>query len=392
MAETHTNPVKGSRGWQVTAAAIAVAVVCVLLALVFLSPNRTVPLDAHFPSAPTTADLALLRKAYVGDPSTWPRPRLLPGAKFTEMGALELHPRPEGDALALARLGAALFEDPLLSASGHFSCQSCHNRRLGWGDALPTSFGHGRAKGRRNAMTLFTVGYKSEFFWDGRAESLEQQALAPLADTREMANDDFSEIAERVNGQERYRDGFAALTGRERVTLADITDALAAFQRTLERPTRFDRFIEGNANALNDTEIWGLHLFRTKAGCANCHSGPTLSDGAFHNLGLSFFNRAREDLGRYDVTGDPKDAGHFATPSLRHVGRTAPYMHNGIFPSLLGVVRLYEVGGGHIRENQTLSAERKTLFDAAVEKSDQLERFELTDSERAALVAYLNAL
>lgn len=392
MTITDPNAAKGSSGWQGTAAAIAVAVVCVALVAVFLSPNRAVPLDAHFPSDPTSSELALLREAYAGDPSTWPRPRLLPGAKFTEMAALKLHPRPEGEALALARLGAALFEDPLLSASGHFSCQSCHNRRLGWGDALPTSFGHGRAKGRRNAMSLFTVGYKSELFWDGRAESLEQQALAPLADAREMANDDFSEIAERVNGRERYRAGFAALTGRERVTLSDVTAALAAFQRTLERPTRFDRFIEGNAKALTDTEVWGLHLFRTKAGCANCHSGPTLSDGLYHNIGLSFFNRAREDLGRYDVTGDPKDAGRFLTPSLRHVGRTAPYMHNGIFPSLLGVVRLYEVGGGRVRENQTVSSERKSLFDSVVSKSDQLERFELTERERAALVAYLNAL
>lgn len=392
MVVTDTDPVNGSSGWHGTATAIAVAVVCVAIAVVFLSSLRSVPLDSRFPADPTPAELAMLRHAYSGPPSTWPRPRLLAGAKFTEMAPLELHPRPEGDALELARIGAALFEDPLLSSSGHFSCQSCHNRRLGWGDALPTSFGHGRAKGRRNAMSLFTVGYKPAFFWDGRAGSLEQQALAPLADAREMANEDFSDVVDRVNASDRYRSAFAPLTGRDAVTLNDITAALAAFQRTLERPTRFDRFLRGSEKALSDTEIWGLHLFRTKAGCANCHSGPTLSDGAYHNLGLSFFNRAREDLGRYDVTRDPRDAGRFLTPSLRHVSRTAPYMHNGIFPSLLGVIRLYEAGGGRVRENQTFGEERKALFGAVIKKSPQLENFELTDSERAALVAYLNAL
>ena len=376
-----------------TARITAFAVSCIALtAAVLLWPAPRIPLDASFPTKPTAAELAVLRDVYTRAPSTWPRPRLLPDAQFTEMAALARHPQPEGDARELARLGAALFEDPLLSASGHFSCQSCHNRRLGWGDGLPTSFGHGRAQGRRNAPSLFTVGYKSTFFWDGRATSLEEQALGPLVDSSEMANHDMAGLSERVNATDRYRAAFAELTGRETVGIDDVTAALAAFQRTLERRTRFDRFLEGDANALTDTQIWGLHLFRTKAGCANCHSGPTLSDGRFHNLGLSFFNRAREDLGRYEITGDPKDAGRFLTPTLRHVGRTAPYMHNGIFPSLTGVVRLYEAGGGRVRADQKLPTERQPLLDAVIVKSPQLEPFELTEDERAALVAYLQAL
>ena len=376
-----------------TARAIALVVLCMIpMAAVLLSPADTVPVDASFPAKPTTAELAFLRDVYTGPPSTWPRPRLLPEAQFTEMAPLARHPQPEGDAREWARLGAALFEDPLLSASGHFSCQSCHNRRLGWGDGLPTSFGHGRAQGRRNAPGLFTVGYKSTFFWDGRATSLEEQALGPLVDTSEMANHDMAGLSDRVNATDRYRAAFSVLTGRDTVGIDDVTAALAAFQRTLERRTRFDRFLEGDANALTDTQIWGLHLFRTKAGCANCHSGPTLSDGAFHNLGLSFFNRGREDLGRYEVTGDPHDAGRFSTPPLRHVGKTAPYMHNGIFPTLAGVIRLYEAGGGRVRADQELLPERRALLESVVKKSPQLEPFELTDLERAALVAYLNAL
>ncbi|WP_072395444.1 cytochrome c peroxidase [Hyphomicrobium sp. CS1GBMeth3] len=376
-----------------TASAMALAVLCVVIATVLtLRPEHRVPLDARFPAAPQAADLAALRQAYAGPPSAWPRPRLLPRARFTEMAPLALHAPPEGEARKLARLGAGLFEDPLLSASGHVSCQSCHNRRLGWGDALPTSFGHARAKGKRNAQSLFTVGYKSQFFWDGRSTSLEQQALAPLTDDREMANHDITALLERLNATERYRAAFSAITQDPEIYLTDVTGALAAFQRTLERPTRFDRFMQGNANALSDTQIWGLHLFRTKAGCANCHSGPTLSDGGFHNIGLSFFNRKLEDLGRHGVTGDPADAGRFLTPSLRHVSRTAPYMHNGIFPSLAGLIRFYEAGGGRVRMEQQLPPERHALREAAARKSPQLEPFELTPAERAALLAYLEAL
>ena len=373
------------------AGAIALAAVCIISALAPW-PRSVAPLDARFPARPSAADLESLRRAYSGAPSTWPRPRLLPDAQFTEMQPLKLHPAPNGKNSELVRLGSELFEDPLLSASGHFSCQSCHNRRLGWGDALPTSFGHGRAKGRRNAPGLFTAGYKPLLFWDGRSSSLEEQALGPLMDGREMANGDAVGLLERVNAADRYRAAFAAVTGQEVVSLDDITAALAAFQRTLERPTRFDRYLDGDARALTDTEIWGLHLFRTKAGCANCHNGPTLSDGRFHNLGLSFFNRSLEDLGRHGVTGVAQDAGRFLTPSLRHVASTGPYMHNGIFPTLDGLIRFYEGGGGRVRAEQKLAPERQALLDAVIKKSPQLERFELTPVERTALVAYLKTL
>lgn len=363
----------------------AVIVVGLVLVIGALDPRP-------FPSNPTADELKELRSLYAGRPDTWPRPRLLSGAKFTEMAPLALRPRPEGKDQDLARLGGELFNDPRLSASGHFACQSCHNRRLGWGDGLPVSFGHGRATGKRNAPSLFTAGYQSAFFWDGRAASLDEQALGPLSDGREMANAELAGVTDRVNAVESYRERFAPLTGRASIELEDITKALAAFQRTLERTTRFDRFAGGDAAALSDTEIWGLHLFRTKAGCANCHSGPLLSDGGSHNLGLSFFGRSREDLGRYGVTSKPEDAGLFRTPSLRHLTETDPYMHNGIFPALPGVVRFYEAGGGQVREDRKGEGDRRALFDAVRRKSDLLEPFNLGQAERAALVAYLQAL
>lgn len=375
----------------VAAGAIVLAVVA-LFAIVHGAWRSPPPLDARFPASPSAAELATLRKLYAGAPATWPRPRLLPDAKFTEMAPLQLHPRPQGTDQQLAQLGADLFNDPRLSASGHFACQSCHNRRLGWGDGLPTSFGHARAEGRRNAPPLFTAGYQTAFFWDGRASSLEEQALGPLSDGREMANAELADVAQRVGSVETYRHRFYTITGREDVQLADVTAALAAFERTLERPTRFDRFSGGDVKALSDQEVWGLHLFRTKAGCANCHSGPLLSDGSVHNIGLSFFGRKLEDLGRYGVTGNAADAGSFRTPSLRHIGETAPYMHNGIFPHLMGVVRFYEGGGGAISPSQEAPRERQALLAGARRKSSQLEKFDLSSAERAALVAFLGAL
>lgn len=341
---------------------------------------------------PSAGELAELRKLYTGAPATWPRPRLLAGAKFTEMAPLQLYPRPEGKELALAQLGGELFEDPRLSASGHFACQSCHNRRLGWGDGLPTSFGHARAEGRRNAPSLFSAGYKADLFWDGRAKSLEEQALGPLADGKEMANAELTGVAQRVGAVDSYRERLSAITGRSEVELGDVTAALAAFQRTLERRTKFDRFASGEQKALSDEEVFGLHIFRTKAGCANCHSGPLLSDGGAHNVGLSFFGRKLEDLGRYGVTGVATDAGLFRTPPLRHVADTAPYMHNGIFPTLDGVVRFYEGGGGVVRAERREEGERLAVFEAARSNSPLIKRFELTAAERKALVAFLRTL
>ncbi|MFY0624591.1 MAG: cytochrome-c peroxidase, partial [Pelagimonas sp.] len=193
---------------------------------------------------------------------------------------------------------------------------------MGWGDGLPCSFGH------------------------GRAASLGEQALGPLLAPDEMANDDLVSVVSRLRATETYSAEMATVFGSPEVKISRIATAIAAFQRTLDRPTRFDRFLRGTKDILSDEAIWGLHLFRTKARCANCHMGPNLTDGKFHNLGLSYYSRKLEDLGRYSVTGDPADVGKFKTPSLRHLARTGPYMHNGVFPSLRGLVSLYAIGGG----------------------------------------------
>lgn len=334
------------------------------------------------------AQIAALYRRPVAE---WPRPLLREGAVFQEFAPLQIRARPVGKELEQVRIGQQLFNDPALSASGHFACQSCHNRRLGWGDGLPVSFGHGRSAGKRNAPPLFSAGYVSAFFWDGRAATLQEQAMGPLTSADELANGDLGGIEARVNAKPSYREAFAAITGHDRASLQDVLDALAAFQQTLERRTKFDRFLAGESDVLTEQEIFGLHVFRTKAGCANCHNGPLLTDGRMHNIGLSFFGRKLEDLGRYEVTGNAADAGRFKTPSLRHVSRTGPYMHNGIFPQLRGIVRFYEGGGGRVLDRHR-DPERVKLYEAARTLSPLLKSFELTREERDALVAFLNVI
>jgi len=289
------------------------------------------------------------------------------------------------------QLGARLFDDPLLSASGQIACQSCHNRRLGWGDGLPRPFGHDRTEGRRNAPALFTAAARPALFWDGRAGGLEEQALGPLTDPAEMANHALDDIASRLNADPDYPALFAAAYGVDRIALPEVLSALAAFQGQLDVKTRFDRFLEGDAGALSDEALRGLHLFRTKARCVNCHFGPDLTDDGFHNLGLAFFNRRLQDLGRYEVTGLPVDAGRFRTPSLRHVSGTGPYMHNGGFPSLRGVVNFYNAGGARPRARSPEEA-GLPLFGPATATSELLQPLELDPDEIAALLAFLDAI
>ncbi|WP_018632512.1 cytochrome-c peroxidase [Neomegalonema perideroedes] len=336
---------------------------------------------------------AHLRRAYSGPSEDWPAPWIDEGVAFVELAAPDLPPAPEAGSPEALRgaLGARLFAEPALSGSGHFSCESCHNRRLGWGDGLPRSFGHGRTEGRRNAPALFVSSRRARLFWDGRAESLEAQALEPLTAPHEMANADLSEIPRRLAAAPDYPALFAAAYGGSEIALEQTLDALAEFQARLDRPTRFDRFLLGRSEALEDEEILGLHLFRTKARCANCHFGADLTDGRFHNLGLSFIGRGLEDLGRYGATGDPEDAGKFLTPSLRHAAQTGPYMHNGLMPHLRGVVNFYD-GGGGASHARSLPEERADLLGPASTSSPHLRPLDLTEDERKALVRFLEAL
>lgn len=334
-------------------------------------------------------DIAALRQLYAGSPQQWPRPTLQPDAVFTEFGTTPpvINPPDNPSTAEKIAFGKMLFDDPRLSGSGQIACASCHNRELGFGDGISTSFGHDRQRGRRNAMPLFAVAWMRALFWDGRAPSLEAQALASMTNPFEMAADPDVVVA-RIAADERYTPTFSRAFGDRTMTPQHIAQALATFVRTHKpRTSRWDRVLSDGTAVLSDQELRGLHLFRTKAGCANCHNGPLFTDQRFHNIGLSFYGRRLQDLGRYDVTRDPADVGAFRTPSLRGVSRTGPWMHNGIFPHLRGVVNFYNAGGVQLRRKPEQSED--PLFPTT---SPILKQLDLTSEERDALVAFLETL
>lgn len=319
-----------------------------------------------------------LRAAYEKPPAQWPAPWVDEGVAFVELGALAPPPSPtSARAAQLTRLGRQLFFDARLSVDGRVSCASCHRPDQAWTLRAPTAPG-----GRRNPPGLHGVASRAHWAWDGAAASLAAQSLRPLTDPREMGNPSLDAVWQRVRAAPEYR----ALTKPEQLGAA-----LAAFQRTLHASSHFDRFVRGEHRALNDKELQGLHLFRTQARCANCHFGPTLSDGRFHNLGIAFFGEPSQDLGRFEVSGRCEDAGRFRTASLRGVSRTAPYMHHGLFDTLAGVLHLYTRGGGDPR-NSRAGVAANPLYACAARVSPHLRPLPLGEADIAALQAFLKTL
>ena len=245
----------------------------------------------------------------------------------------------------------------------------------------PTAAGVGGA-GHRNPPGLQDVALRGHWGWDGAASSLVEQSLRPLTDPREMGNASVEAVWQRLRAVPAY----AALASPD-----DVGTALAAFQNTLHQTSRFDRFAQGDRNALDKLELRGLHLFRTQARCANCHFGPTLSDGQFHNLGIAFFGEPSQDLGRHATSGQCGDVGRFRTASLRGVSHTAPYMHHGLFDTLEGVLRLYARGGGDPRSGRAGVAAHP-LYACAQQVSPHLRPLELDEADIRALRAFLEAL
>jgi len=329
-----------------------------------------------------------LRALYAGPVAQWPRAAIDQPGNFVEFGALQPLPAPD---VAKATLGRRLFHDPLLSRHADMACATCHDPKRGWADGATIAVGADRGQGARNVPSLFNAAYRQHWGWDGRGASLSAQSLRPLTDGHEMANLDIETVLARLAVREDYKSAFAAAYGDTTISADRLSDALVAFQAGLEEPTRFDAFLRGDHSQLTDQEIQGLHLFRTKARCANCHFGPLLTDERFHNLGLSAFRERSQDLGRYEVTGQAEHAGQFRTPSLRHVSRTAPYMHSGLFASLEGVVRFYARGGGEIWARNEREA-RLPLYAEVSRVAPLIHPLELSAEEQAALVAFLRVI
>jgi cytochrome c peroxidase len=205
---------------------------------------------------------------------------------------------------------------------------------------------------------------------------------------RDEMHGDWPNTVERLATEETYREEFARVFGKETIEPADVAHALAEFVRSIQSrgQSRFDQFVAGEHDKLTDEEILGLHLFRTKASCMNCHHGPFFTDHLFHDLGLSYFGRQLEDLGRYNITQDPAHSGQFKTPSLRNVTRTAPYMHVGLFP-LRGVLNLYNAGMPTIKATEEQKADPRLP-----KKSHLLKPLNLSLEEIQAIEAFLHTL
>jgi len=327
-----------------------------------------------------------------GDASKWPKPILDPSEPtFSEIGHLPKVEFPADNPYSdeKASLGRTLFYDPRLSNSNQIACASCHDPELGWTDNRKLSFGHDRQLGSRNAMTIMNTAYAKSLFWDGRAASLEDQAKMPIEDMREM-HEHIDIATEKIVKVKGYESLFEKAFGDKKITKDRIAKAIATFERTVvSPPSRFDQFIDGEKDALTNDEVMGLHLFRTKAQCMNCHNSGYFSNNLFENDGTSLFGSDEEDLGQYLVTKKPSDVGKFRVPSLREVTKTGPWMHNGSFNTLAEVITFYNKGNPESSKHRKIIHEGITLNS---EKSDMLKLLELTKEEALQLEAFLGTL
>lgn len=277
-------------------------------------------------------------------------------------------PFPADNALTAdrVRLGQMLFFDPRLSGSGLISCASCHNPAFSWGDGLPRAVGHGSVVLGRRTPTVLNLAWGEAFFWDGRAGTLEEQALGPIAAAGEM-NLPLDRMEEKLRAVPGYRPWFLRAYPGEGITRETVGRAIATYERTLvSGRSPFDRWVEGDEDAVSEDAKRGFALFVGKANCAKCHSGWRFTDDSFHDVGLPGEDRGRGvHLPEIEVSQFA-----FKTPTLRNVDRRAPYMHDGSVPTLEAAIDLYDRGGSVKRPG--LSREIKPLELSAEEKRQLL--------------------
>ena len=269
---------------------------------------------------------------------------------------------------AKVELGRALFFDPRLSGNGTVSCASCHNPALGWSDGLKTGVGiNGTALGRATP-TIINVAYNTQFMWDGRKKSLEDQALGPMKTPEEMRTD-FSAAVHLLNSVEGYVAMFSKAFPGEAIGEETIAKAIAAFERTVvSKDSRFDRWLSGDIKALSAQEYRGYQVFKDpdRGNCSKCHSGANFTDNGYHNIGLKPVD-GKADEGRFKIKAVASMKGAFKTPTLRDIGLTAPYFHDGSAATLMEVVEHYNRGGD---DKSNLSKDIRPLNLTSVEKDD----------------------
>jgi len=245
-----------------------------------------------------------------------------------------------------AALGKKLFFDTLLSKDKSISCSSCHALPGSGADVAAYSFGVNGAEGAMNTPTVLNSGFNFVQFWDGRAKTLEEQVLGPLANKSEM-DISIPELLQRLKKDRYYKNTFNELYSKG-LNKENFLNAIAEFERALITPNSdFDKFLRGDKNALNAQAKKGYELFRTK-GCISCHNGVNIGGNMYQKLGImQVFVGGKKSLGRYEITKDERDKYFFKVPSLRNIALTSPYLHDGSQEDLQSVIKVmmqYQLG------------------------------------------------
>lgn len=278
-------------------------------------------------------------------------------------------------------LGRKLFYDPILSRDGTQSCGSCHNQAVAFTDnGRRFSIGVDGIAGTRNSMALVNLGWGNSFFWDGRSLTLEIQALEPVPNPIEM-HLEWVDAMEKLNQHPTYPAEFEALFGTSFIDSIQVVKVITQFERTLiSGDSKFDQVRRGEAQYTELERIGEAIFFSEEGDCFHCHGEPLFTDNDFHNNGLQ---AVLDDVGLGEVTGSPSDLGKFRSPTLRNIGLTAPYMHDGRLATLEEVVDFY---------NEEVNQQSPNVDPLMIKSNRVNGQLNLTDFEKQALVAFLHTL
>lgn len=319
------------------------------------------------PATPAAADDALAEETGQTETMKVDIPLGLP-----ELDIPEDNPMTE----AKVELGKMLYFDKRMSKDATISCATCHDPKMAWAEHRPTSEGIGNQVGGRNSPTVINAAYMPVQFWDGRAASLEEQALGPIENPIEMGHT-MADLVPQIEQIPEYKKRFEEVFGTG-VTNDGIAKAIAAFERTvLSGNSPYDKYMAGDKLVLTEQQVRGMKLFNSRGECATCHTEPIFSNGKYYNAGVGS-DKPEPDIGRKEVTGQDYDMGKFRVPHLREVANTAPYFHDGSVEKLEDAVRLMATGG---IDNPNLSGTFRGLKEAKI-----------TDEEIADITAFLTAL
>ncbi|MGJ1430558.1 cytochrome-c peroxidase [Sphingobacterium spiritivorum] len=348
----------------------------ILIICVFCACSKAKGPDTDPPVIPEEKSL---REQYETRSTLWPKPVLDEGILFQELAVMPAGPVDAVAQRKVIALGKVLFFDPRVGR-GDNSCSSCHNPATYWVDRKKTA--EGIATHHRNTPSMENVWYvNGKLFHDGRAKTYAEQIAEAIESPIEMGGNTYT-LPAKLSAVKDYLALFAEAYGDQEINRQRILDAIAVYSQSIvSGETAFDKFLKGQYKALSDQQIEGLHLFRTKGRCLNCHNGPFLTDLEYHNLGYATDRTGTLDNGRFIATGIESDRGKFRTAGLRNIAQTYPYMHNGTVSTLEEMLDLLSQGMPQANGQQING-----------ELSPHIKNLRLTSAERKAIVSFLESL